>query len=68
MNSATSLDREVAPDIRGGPEAEFINAAAGGFEAIIGILRRHSDSYYMACMLSQSSKAALQAAGLKQSE
>ena len=38
MDAAAALDREVAPYIWRVPEAELINGATGGLEAIVGVL------------------------------
>ena len=37
MNATATLDREVAPHIRGVPEVELFYSAAGGLEAVIRI-------------------------------
>ena len=38
MDATTALDREVAPHVWGVSEAELIDRAAGGLEAIISVL------------------------------
>ena len=47
MNATTRLDGEVSPDIWGCPERELVDRAAGGLEAVIGILTGHPHSYHV---------------------
>ena len=38
VDASAALDGEVAPHLGGGPEAELVDEAARGLEAVIGVL------------------------------
>ncbi len=43
MDSSSALDRKVAPDLGRGPEEDLVDAAAGGLEAVVGVLGGDAD-------------------------
>ena len=49
MDAAAGLDGEVAPDVRGGAEAELLDAPASRLETVIRILGGHPHGHDVTC-------------------
>ena len=56
MDAPSAFDREVAPDLRGGPEVQLIDPPCCGLEAIAAVLAGDTHCYDVGIWLALSSR------------